>query len=283
MIADNKIKLLTWGGAPLKKLTSHCINSKPGRNIAGRITIRHRMSRIHTPSSRLVNNKIFVLKNEFAQVIRIERDPRRSSFLALVRLLRSGYLCYILAPSGVHSGSILSLNPLNFNDFLFKKLKISSTALPLYRIPRGTFVCNVENSFLSGSKICKSAGSKAKIQAFSIKSGLASLLLPSGKTIFLPLNSHAFIGSVSNDQHYLRKFYKAGQNFNVGHRPSVRGVAMNPVDHPHGGGEGKTSGGRPSVTPWGRLTKGFKTISTSKKKKKMILKSKFLMSYNNKL
>jgi len=278
---NNKINLLSiWKGSPLQKLTSHCVNSKPGRSSNGRITIRHRMSRTSKQSSRLINDKIFVLQNEFAQVIRLERDPRRSSFLALIRLLRSGYLCYISAPAGVCSGSILSLNPFNFNDFVFKKLKISSTVLPLYRIPRGTFVCNIENSFLSGSKFCKSAGSKAKIQAFSIKSGLVSLLLPSGRTVFLPLNSHAFIGSMSNDQHHLRKFYKAGQSFNLGRRPSVRGVAMNPVDHPHGGGEGKTSGGRPSVTPWGHLTKGFKTVSVSKKKKNYLLKSKFLLSYN---
>jgi large subunit ribosomal protein L2 len=281
MSVNNKKNLLTlWKSTPIKKLILGGVNLRPGRNSSGRITIRHRMSRLNSQLPRLINDKISFLKNEFAQVVRLERDPKRSSFSALIRLLRSGYLCYISAPANLRVGSVISINPPHFNDFFFKKLKISSTVLPIYKIPRGTFICSFENSFLSGSKFCRSAGSKAKIQAFSIRSGLASLLLPSGKTVFLPLNSHAFLGSMSNEQHHLRKFYKAGQSFNLGYRPSVRGVAMNPVDHPHGGGEGKTSGGRPSVTPWGRLTKGFKTVSISKKKKYSFVKSKFLLSHN---
>jgi len=269
-------KKFIWLKKPLKNLTNICSTARPGRNGFGRITIRHRSSSFYRKRVRLVNN-FFFLKNEFAQVLRLERDTKRSAFIALVRLIRSGFLCYILAPTLVEVGSFIAVNPIKINFQFFKKLKIYSTVLPLCRIKRGSFICNFENFFLSGSKFCRSAGSKAKIQSFSFQNGLVSVLLPSGKSVILSLFSHAFTGNMSNSQFYLNKLYKAGQSRIRGKRPTVRGVAMNPVDHPHGGGEGKTSGGRPSVSPWGVLTKGFKTISKSVQKRKRLLNTKFLL------
>ena len=226
----------------------------------------------------MVNKRIFELRAEFGQVIRLERNPNGSSFLALIRLLRSGFLSYINAPSNLKIGSFIAINPNSFDSLFFKRLRINSVALPLYKIPKGSYICNIEKSFLSGPSFCKGAGTKAKLQSVSVRSGLVSLLMPSGKTQYLPLTAHAFTGIMSNSQHQLYKFYKAGQRIVLGNRPSVRGVAMNPVDHPHGGGEGKTSGGRPSVTPWGFLIKGFKTRSKNTSKKFLKLKTKFLSS-----
>jgi len=265
-----------WTRETLKNLSRSCANSKPGRNTRGVITTRGRSSRLFFRKTRLVNNKIFILKNEFAQVVRIERDTGRSAFLALIRLLKSGFLCYISATASMRPGCFISINPSKINFQFFKKLKIYSTLLPISKIARGSFICNFENSFFSGLKLCRAAGVKAKIQAFSVKSGLVSLLMPSGKSCFIPLAAHGFIGSMSNQQAYLFKSHKAGHTRCLGKLPKVRGVAMNPVDHPHGGGEGKTSGGRPSVTPWGFLTKGAKTSSVRSRKKNKILKAQFL-------
>lgn len=275
-IALSNKRSVIWTKGPLKRLLSICSTIRVGR-VNGRISVRHRSSKIFPQKIRLINNKICNFENEFAQIIRVERDPKRSAFTVLIRLLRAGFLCYISSPGSLKVGSFLALNPKKIHFQFFKKLKIHSTIAPLFRLLRGSFVCNFENYFLSGSKFCRSAGSKAKLQSFSFRSGLASLLLPSGKITFIPFTSHAFTGCMSNSQHYLRKLYKAGQNRWLGFRPSVRGVAMNPVDHPHGGGEGKTSGGRPSVSPWGKLTKGAKTISPCIRKKKALLRLKFLV------
>jgi large subunit ribosomal protein L2 len=271
-----RTKQFIWAKKPLKSLLSCCATVNPGRNNRGIITVNRRSSSLYFTRTRLINNKIFSLKNEFGQIIRVELDPKRSAFIALVRLLKSGFLCYISIPASASVGSFIALNPTKVNFQFFKKLKIYSSVLPLCRIKRGSFVCNFENFFMSGAKICRSSGSKAKIQSFSFQKGLVSLLLPSGKTAYISIFSHAFTGSMSNSQHYLNKFYKAGQTRILGRRPKVRGVAMNPVDHPHGGGEGKTSGGRASVTPWGTLTKGFKTISSCVRKRHTILRLKFL-------
>jgi len=272
-------KIFIWRKESIKNLLIRFSNSKPGRTNAGRISIRHRSARKNVPFTRLINNKPFLLQNEFCQVIRLERIPNRSSFLSLVRFLKSGFLGYLTLPDCAYPGSIISLNPLKYNTLFFKKIKIMCTALPLFRIPKGSFVCNLELKAFSGSQICRAAGSKAKLQSISVSSGLASILLPSGKIAHLPLNSHAFIGIMSNVQHSLRFKNKAGQNSILGLKSRVRGVAMNPVDHPHGGGEGKTSGGRPSVSPWGFLTKGYKTISNKNKKRVLLLKNKYLRSF----
>jgi large subunit ribosomal protein L2 len=256
-----------WSSRPLKKLSVVYSNPKPGRTKGGFISVYNRSSRKFKLISRLINNKFSLLKNEFCQVLRLERDPKRTAFLALVRFLKSGFLGYFAVPSTVSVGSMISLNPIKFNARFFNNfLKINTVSLPLYKIPRGSLICNIERNPFCGAKLCRAAGTKAKLQSVSFKLGLASVLLPSGNSIFLSVNSYAFLGLMSNSKNILRLKYKAGQNINLGFRPNVRGVAMNPVDHPHGGGEGRTSGGRPSVSPWGFLTKGFSTTSLKKKR-----------------
>jgi len=264
-----------WSSSPIKKLCISYSNPKPGRTKNGFISVYNRSSRKFKSFRRLVNNKFSLMQGEFCQVIRLERDPYRTAFLALVRLLKSGFLTYLAVPSSASVGSVISLNPSKFNARYFASLKISSVSLPLYRIPRGSLICNLERNPFAGAKLCRAAGSKAKLQSISFKLGLASVLLPSGESVFLSLNSHAFLGLMSNSQNILRLKYKAGQNINLGRRPNVRGVAMNPVDHPHGGGEGKTSGGRPSVSPWGFLTKGFSTTSLKKRRSKLRITKKY--------
>ena len=258
-----------WSGSPIKKLCVSFSNFKPGRTKDGFISVYNRSSRKFKSISRLVNNKFSLLKDEFCQILRFERDPKRTALLALVRFLKSGFLGYLAVPSNTFVGSIIALNPSKFNSRYFSNLNINTISLPLYRIPRGSLICNLERYPFAGSKLCRAAGAKAKLHSISFRLGLASILLPSGNTAFISLSSHAFLGLMSNVQNILNLKYKAGQNINLGRRPSVRGVAMNPVDHPHGGGEGKTSGGRPSVTPWGFLTKGFSTTSLKKKQFKV--------------
>lgn len=270
---------LVWRKSPVRSL---CFTKKvfSGRNNFGRITVRHRQSRVVNKVIRLVNFKLFNLKNDFAQIIRFERDPNRTVFLALVRLLRSGFLCYIPALSSMRLGHFIAINPDFVKKFFFSKLKIVSVLGKLTSIQKGSTISNV--SFLSSKSIfCRSAGSKAKLQAHYPKSGLSSILLPSGKTIFVPLASSAYTSENSNSFNYLRKFHKAGHTRYLGYRPEVRGVAMNPVDHPHGGGEGKTSGGRSSVSPWGVLTKGYKTVSSRKLKLRSKIRRKHLLLNKN--
>lgn len=278
LTANNKIKdtsNLVWNGRPIRSL---CFVKKfsSGRNNLGRITVRHRQSRLSTKVIRLVNFRLFNLKNDFAQIIRFERDPNRTTFIALVRLLRSGFLCYIPALSSMRLGSFVAVNPKFFKKDLFKKLRITSVLSKLTLIPKGSTISNI--SFFPFSTIfCRSAGSKAKLQAHYPRSGFASVLLPSGKTVLVPLGSSAYLSGNSNQFNYLRKFYKAGQTRYIGYRPTVRGVAMNPIDHPHGGGEGKTSGGRSSVSPWGILTKGYKTTPRWKEKRRARIKRRHML------
>lgn len=266
-----------WNNKPLKHL---CFSksSNSGRNNFGRITVRHRQSRyLSKKVVRLVNNsQIFNLRGDFAQIIRFERDPNRTGFIALVRVLRSGFLCYIPALSSMKIGSFVAINPKFFKESFFKKLKINVSLCRLVIISKGFVVSNISN-LSSRSIFCRSSGAKAKLQNHYPKSGLASVLLASGKTALIPLNSYAYTDEVSNKFNYLRQFYKAGQTRYLGFRPEVRGVAMNPVDHPHGGGEGKTSGGRSSVSPWGILTKGYKTVSSKKLKFRAKIRHKHIL------
>jgi large subunit ribosomal protein L2 len=269
-----------WRGSPIRSL---CFVKKvfSGRNNFGRITIRHRQSGVSSKVIRLINFKLFNIKNDFAQIIRFERDPNRTVFLALVRLLRSGFLCYIPALSSMKLGHFVAINPGFIKRNFFFKLKISSVFSKLVFIQKGSTISNISLSPLSRSVFCRSAGSKAKLQAHYPKSGFSSILLPSGKTVLVPLGSSAYISENSNQFNYLRNFYKAGQTRYLGYRPEVRGVAMNPIDHPHGGGEGKTSGGRSSVSPWGVLTKGYKTTSLRKLKLRAKIRGKhFLLNKN---
>jgi len=223
-----------------------------GRNNWGRITSFHRGGGHHR-RYRLVDFRRLLIDIP-ARVIRFERDPVRRAPLALL-LYSNGVLSYILAARNMRSNiDVMSGNlapVLPANNLSFKN------------IPIGTFVHNVEHRVGLGGTMIRTAGGKAQILR---KSGQFSVLrLPSHEIRYISNNCHASIGTILGSAYFRqRKLIKAGNKRWLGRRPIVRGVAMNPVDHPMGGGEGKTSGGRPSVSPWGILTKGFPTRSPRK-------------------
>jgi large subunit ribosomal protein L2 len=242
-----------YKGKPEKSLTEGKA-SNGGRNNLGRITVRFRGGG-HKKSYRLVDFKRRKLDVP-ATVERIEYDPNRSAFIALIKY-NDGELSYILAPQRlaigdtVISGRVADVKPGN--------------AMPLASIPVGTIVHNVELKIGKGGQIARSAGSYAQIVGRD--QGYVSLRLGSGEQRLVNGQCFATVGSVSNPDHSNQSFGKAGRMRWMGFRPHNRGVVMNPVDHPHGGGEGRTSGGRHPVTPWGKPTKGKKTRknkSTSK-------------------
>ena len=179
---------------------------------------------------------------------RLEYDPNRSAHLALIKYA-DGERRYILAPKGIESGSsIISGDDAPINP---------GNALPLRSIPVGTIVHCVEMKPGKGGQLIRSAGAAAQLAAR--EGAYATLRLRSGEMRKIHVNCRATIGEVGHGEHNLRKLGKAGAKRRRGKRPTVRGVAMNPVDHPHGGGEGRTSGGRHPVSPWGTPTKGYKT------------------------
>jgi large subunit ribosomal protein L2 len=232
-------------GSPEKSLTESTKRSG-GRNNNGRITVRHRGGG-HKRRFRLIDfkrNKIGIP----ARVQSIEYDPNRSAYIALVNYA-DGVKSYILAPQG-----------LNVGDEVVSSIHADikpGNALRLKSIPVGTVVHNIELRPGKGGQMVRSAGTWAQLMA---KEGKYALLrLPSGELRKVLLTCRASIGAVSNPKHENGSSGKAGRTRWLGRRPSVRGVAMNPVDHPHGGGEGRTSGGRHPVTPWGTPTKGYKT------------------------
>ncbi len=259
---------LIWKKNSLKGLTKVSSTSTSGRQ--GRILTRHKSNPKFKRKLRTLNLRPFFLEKETAQVIRIERDPNRSAFIGLCRLLQSGFLSYLPVSNGTKPGDYVYINPsasqIESGGLVSLSNRKFNTISPLYALPKGTLISNITSSPFGEMALCRSAGTKAKLLSFSPDKRLASLLMPSGKIIYLNTSCYAITGAVSNPNHFLNKKVKAGQNRWLGIRPTVRGVAMNPVDHPHGGGEGKSSGGRPSVSPWGQLTKGgYKTISNSKK------------------
>ncbi len=232
-------------GAPLKSLTEG-LSRKGGRNNHGRITARRRGGG-HKRLYRRVDFK----RRKFdvpAKVVRLEFDPNRTAFIALVEY-EDGELSYILAPQrlgpgdAVISGDRADIKPGN--------------AMPLSSIPVGTIVHNVELKPGKGGQIARSAGTY--VQLVGRDAGYALLRLGSGEARMVRAECMATIGAVSNPDQANISLGKAGRKRWLGKRPSVRGVAMNPVDHPHGGGEGRTSGGRHPVTPWGKPTKGART------------------------
>ncbi|MTJ81634.1 MAG: 50S ribosomal protein L2 [Telmatospirillum sp.] len=246
-----------WKGKPEKSLTEG-LRSQGGRNSAGRVTVRFRGGG-HKRRYRLVDFK----RNKFdvpATVERIEYDPNRSAFIALVRY-EDGQLSYILAPQRlavgdqVVSGAKADIKPGN--------------ALPLKNIPVGTIVHNVEMKAGKGGQLARAAGTY--VQLVGKDQGYAQLRLASGELRMVRGECIATIGAVSNPDQQNVNLGKAGRSRWLGRRPHVRGVAMNPVDHPHGGGEGRTSGGRHPVTPWGKPTKGKKTRN-NKKTDKLIMR-----------
>ncbi|TQV83719.1 50S ribosomal protein L2 [Denitrobaculum tricleocarpae] len=239
-----------WKGKPVKKLTEGLTKSG-GRNNTGRVTAR-RQGGGHKRNYRIVDFK----RRKFdvaATVQRIEYDPNRTAFIALIEYA-DGELSYILAPQRlavgdkVISGAKADIKPGN--------------AMPLGSIPVGTIVHNVEMKPSKGGQIARSAGTY--VQIVGRDAGYALLRLGSGEVRMVRSECMATIGAVSNPDESNQKLGKAGRKRWMGKRPSVRGVAMNPIDHPHGGGEGRTSGGRHPVTPWGKPTKGAKTRRNKK-------------------
>ena len=248
-------------GRPVKGLTEHQ-HSSGGRNSDGRITSRWRGGG-HKKLYRIIDFKRRKFDVE-GTVERLEYDPNRSSFIALIRY-PDGELNYILAPQRLAAG-----------DKVVASAKADvkpGNAMPLSAMPVGTIVHNVEFKAGAGGKIARSAGTY--VQFVGRDQGYAILRLNSGETRKVRLECMATVGAVSNPDHMNVVIGKAGRNVWKGWRPSVRGTAMNPIDHPHGGGEGRTKGGRHPVTPWGKGTKGNKT-RTNKRTSKLIVTSRHL-------
>ena len=217
-----------------------------GRNNTGRITTRHRGGG-HRQRYRVID---FKRDKDGVQgtVERLEYDPNRTAHIALVAY-EDGERRYILAPKGVYAGAEIRSG----SDAPIKP----GNAMPLRNVPMGTMVHNIEMKPGKGGQIARSAG--AGVQLVAREGAHATLRLRSGEMRKVPSDCRATIGEVGNHEHSLRSLGKAGATRWRGVRPTVRGVAMNPVDHPHGGGEGRTSGGRHPVSPWGVPTKGYKT------------------------
>jgi large subunit ribosomal protein L2 len=248
-----------WKGRPVKTLTEG-LTKKGGRNNTGRITAR----RIGGGAKTLYRIVDFKRRkwDMPATVERIEYDPNRSAFIALVRY-EDGTQAYILAPQRLGVG-----------DKVVAGAKVDvkpGNAMPLSGMPIGTLVHNVELKAGKGGQLARAAGTYA--QFVGRDGGYAQLRLGSGELRLVRQECMATVGAVSNPDNSNQNFGKAGRTRHQGKRPAVRGVAMNPIDHPHGGGEGRTSGGRHPVTPWGKPTKGRKT-RTNKATAKLILRSR---------
>ncbi|RAU21236.1 50S ribosomal protein L2 [Paramagnetospirillum kuznetsovii] len=239
-----------WKGKPEKSLTEG-LRSKGGRNNTGRITMRWRGGG-HKRRYRIIDFK----RTKFdmaATVERLEYDPNRTAFIALIAYA-DGEKAYIIAPQRLAVGDQVIAG---------EKVDIKpGNAMPLKNIPVGTVVHNVELKVGKGAQLARSAGTY--VQLVGKDQGYAQLRLSSGELRMVRGECMATIGAVSNPDQQNVSLGKAGRSVWLGRRPSVRGVAMNPIDHPHGGGEGRTSGGRHPVTPWGKPTKGKKTRSNKK-------------------
>jgi len=254
------VKVATPGlhkGAPHEPLLAQKSKSG-GRNNKGRITTRHRGGG-HKQRYRVIDFKRDKTGIQ-GTVERIEYDPNRSAHIALI-CYADGERTYIIAPRGIVAGDKVQAgedSPIGVGN-----------CLPLRNIPLGSTVHCIELKPGKGAQIARSAGTSAQLVAREGKH--ATLRLRSGEMRKVPVECRAVLGEVSNSEHSLRSLGKAGASRWRGVRPTVRGVAMNPVDHPHGGGEGRTSGGRHPVSPWGMPTKGYKT-RTNKRTDRMIVR-----------
>lgn len=249
-----------YKGKPVKSLTEG-LRKTGGRNNTGRITSR-RIGGGHKRRYRFIDFKRNAKFDVPATVERLEYDPNRTAFIALIRY-EDGELSYILAPQRLQAGdTVVSGQRVDVKP---------GNAMPLANIPVGTIVHNVEMKPGKGGQIARSAGTY--VQLVGKDQGYAQLRLGSGEVRLVRGECMATIGAVSNADQQNVKLGKAGRKRWLGKRPSVRGVAMNPVDHPHGGGEGRTSGGRHPVTPWGKPTKGKRTRS-NKKTDSLIMRSR---------
>jgi len=248
-----------WKGKPVKALTEG-LTSKGGRNNTGRITARRRGGG-HKRAYRIIDFKRTKFDME-ATVERLEYDPNRTAFIALVKY-EDGEQAYILAPQRLGVGDkVIAAEKADVKP---------GNAMPLSNMPVGTIIHNVELKAGGGGKLARSAGTYA--QLVGRDRGYAILRLSSGEQRLVRAECMASVGAVSNPDNQNINLGKAGRKRWLGKRPAVRGVAMNPVDHPHGGGEGRTSGGRHPVTPWGKPTKGKKTRS-NKATDRLILRSR---------
>ncbi len=239
-----------WKGKPVKSLTEGLTKSG-GRNNTGRVTARH-IGGGHKRRYRLVDFRR--RKADVPAIVeRLEYDPNRTAFIALIRY-EDDTLSYILAPQRLKIGDrVISGNRVDVKP---------GNAMPLRNIPVGTIVHNVEMKPGRGGQIARAAGTY--VQLVGRDQGYAQIKLSSGELRMVRLECMATVGAVSNPDKANTQIGKAGRNRWLGIRPSVRGVVMNPIDHPHGGGEGRSSGGRHPVTPWGVPTKGKRTRNNKK-------------------
>jgi large subunit ribosomal protein L2 len=249
-----------WKGKPVKTLTEG-LSKSGGRNNRGRITTFHRGGG-HKRTYRMIDFKR-VKFDAVGTVERLEYDPNRTAWIALVKY-EDGELAYIVAPQRLSAGDkvISSMNTVDVKP---------GNAMPLERMPVGTIVHNIELKPRKGGQVARSAGAYA--QYVGRDQGWAILRLNSGEQRRVHGTCLATVGAVSNQDHSNTSLGKAGRSRWLGRKPVTRGVAMNPIDHPHGGGEGRTSGGRHPVTPWGKPTKGKKTRS-NKATDKFIVRSR---------
>jgi large subunit ribosomal protein L2 len=248
-----------WKGKPEKSLTVG-LKKKGGRNNLGRITVRHQGG-----GAKRLYRKIDFKRQKLdsvAIVERIEYDPNRSAFIALI-IYEDGEKAYILAPQRLQVGDqVVSAGKADIKP---------GNTMPFSGMPVGTIVHNIEMKVGKGGQIARSAGTYA--QFIGRDGGYAQLRLSSGEVRVVRQECLATVGAVSNPDNSNQNLGKAGRSRYLGRRPTVRGVVMNPIDHPHGGGEGRTSGGRHPVTPWGKPTKGAKTRS-NKSTDKYIIRSR---------
>jgi large subunit ribosomal protein L2 len=256
-----------YKGKPVKKLTVGKSESG-GRNNLGRITVRFRGGG-HKQSYRLVDFKRRQHAGKPAIVERLEYDPNRTAFIALIKY-EDGLQSYIIAPQRLSVGDTVIAN-----DTVDIK---PGNAAPLANMPVGTIIHNIELKIGKGAAMARSAGAYAQIVGRD--QGYVIVRLNSGEQRLVNGQCYASVGAVSNPDHMNISIGKAGRNRWLGKRPHNRGVSMNPIDHPHGGGEGRTSGGRHPVTPWGKPTKGKKTRS-NKRTDQFILNSRHARKKTN--
>jgi large subunit ribosomal protein L2 len=249
-----------YKGKPEKSLTEG-LSSKGGRNNTGRVTVRFRGGG-HKRTYRVIDFKRRARLGDTATVQRIEYDPNRTAYIALIAY-EDGEKAYILAPQRLSVGDkVTAAEQADIKP---------GNAMPIGNIPVGTVVHNIETKIGRGGSVARSAGSYAQIVGRD--RGYVAVRLGSGEQRLVHGRCFATVGAVSNPDHMNISMGKAGRNRWLGKRPHNRGVVMNPIDHPHGGGEGRTSGGRHPVTPWGKPTKGHKTRS-NKRTDKFIVTSR---------
>ncbi|MEE3234055.1 MAG: 50S ribosomal protein L2 [Candidatus Latescibacterota bacterium] len=249
------------GSGPEKSLLRGAVGKSGGRNNQGRMTMRRRGGG-HKRRYRVIDFK----RNKLGvpgKVSSIEYDPNRSAFIALV-VYADGDKRYVLAPSGLNAGDQIisgSNVPISVGN-----------SMPLLDMPLGAVIHNVELKPGAGGQLARSAGTEVQLLGRSDENGRAQLRLPSGEIREVEARCMATLGQVGNAEHANVVIGKAGRSRWLGRRPKVRGSVMNPVDHPHGGGEGKTGSGRHPVTPWGKPTKGYKTRKHKNRSDSMILR-----------